>query len=328
MKNATRSIFQPDRDVLRLTFLAFSGASIMCLASAVDPLRAANRVIGERRFDVAVVTVDGAPIVTTSGLKVVVDGAFDPNASTDVFAIIGGFGSRLLADKALLAAIRAASRNARATGGIEAGSWVLGHAGLLDRGAATTHWEDLEDFAAAFPRCDVRPDRYVIDEPFFTAGGAAPTFDLMLHLVRSRIGMAVALDAASVFLYDQARAATEAQPLVSLGRLQGHNPRLALAIELMERHVENPLPTSAIARRVGVSTRTLETIFAKSIGETPGAYALRLRLHAARRLVIDTRAPMAEVATRCGFSSPAAFSRAFAQAYGQAPSHLRRIRMG
>lgn len=299
----------------------------MCLASAVDPLRAANRVIGERRFDVSVVTVDGAPIVTTSGLRIAVDGAFDPNAGTDVFAIIGGFGSRSLADKALFAAIRVASRNARATGGIEAGSWVLGHAGLLDRRAATTHWEDLEDFASAFPRCDVRPDRYVIDEPFFTAGGAAPTFDLMLQLVRSRLGIAVALDAASVFVYDQARAATEAQPLVSLGRLQGHNPRLASAIELMERHLENPLPISAIARRVGVSTRTLETIFAKSVDETPGAYALRLRLHAARRLVVDTTAPMAEVATRCGFASAAAFSRAFAQAYGQAPSHLRRSRM-
>jgi transcriptional regulator GlxA family with amidase domain len=324
MKSATPSIFQADRAVLRLVFLAFSGASIMCMASAVDPLRAANRVAGERVFDFAVVSVDGRPVVTTSGLAVAVDGAFDPGAAADAFVIIGGFGSRLLTDKAQLGAVRAASRTARATGAIEAGSWVLGHAGLLDGRAATTHWEDLEDFALAFPRTDVRPDRYVIDGLLFTAGGAAPTFDLMLHLVRSRLGIAVALDVASVFIYDQTRAATDAQPLVSLGRLDGYNPRLASAIRLMERHIEDPLPVSAIARRIGSSTRTLETVFAEAVGETPGAYALRLRLAAARRLVLDTAEPMAAIAARTGFSSAAAFSRAFARTFGQPPTRLRR----
>ena len=104
----------------------------------------------------------------------------------------------------------------------------------------------------------MRPDRYVIDGPVFTTGGASPTFDLMLHLVRSRLGMAVALDVASVFIYDQARAATDAQPLVSLGRLDGYDPRLAQAIRLMEAHVDQPLTVSAIARRTGVTARALE----------------------------------------------------------------------
>ena len=149
----------------------------------------------------------------------------------------------------------------RAVGGVEAGTWLLGHAGLLEGRAATTHWEDMEDFAAAFPGADVRPDRYVIDGPIFTTGGASPTFDLMLHLVRSRLGMAVALDVASVFIYDQARAATDAQPLVSLGRLEGYDPRLAQAIRLMETHVDQPLTVSAIARRTGVTARALEIIF-------------------------------------------------------------------
>jgi len=126
-----------------------------------------------------------------------------------------------------------------------------------------------------------------------------------------------------VFIYDETHAASDAQPLVSLGRLDGYDPRLASAIGLMEQHLDNPLPTSAIARRIGVSTRTLETIFARAIGETPGAYALRLRLSAARRLVLDTTEPMAAIAARSGFSSAAAFSRAFARAFGQPPGRLR-----
>lgn len=307
-----------------MTLLIFSGSSIMCVASTVDPIRAANRVSGETLFDWKIVSADGEAPVTTSGLPVAVSGRFDADEKTDVLVVVGGFGTRQQATSAVLAAIRKVARSARAVGGVEAGTWLLGRAGLLDGRSATTHWEDMEDFAAAFPDADIRPDRYIIDGPVFTTGGASPTFDLMLHLIRMRLGMAVALDVASVFIYDQARAATDAQPLVSLGRLDGYDPRLAQAIRLMEAHVDQPLTISAIARRTGITARTLEKVFAKAIGETPGAYYLRLRLAAARRLVVDTSVPIADIAARTGFSSGAAFSRAFSHTFGEAPVRLRR----
>lgn len=324
MKSEKPSIFAAEREALTVTVLVLSGASIMCVASTIDPLRAANRVAGERHFDWRIVSVDSEPALTTSGLPIAVEGALDARDRPDVLMIVGGFGTRDLGSPALNAAIRRIARSTRAVGGIEAGTWLLGHVGLLEGRKATTHWEDMEDFAAAFPGTDVRPDRYVIDGPVFTSGGASPTFDLMLHLVRSRLGMAVALDVASVFIYDQTRAATDAQPLVSLGRLDGYDPRLAQAIRLMEAHVDRPLTVSAIARRAGVTARTLELIFRKSIGETPGAYYLRLRLNAARRLVLDTALPMADIAARTGFSSASSFSRAFSSGFGRSPAALRR----
>ena len=322
-KSGLQTIFSPDPLPLRLTVLIFSGASIMCVASAIDPLRAANRVAGRAVFEWKLVSPDGVAPLTPSGLPVAVEGVFDADTRADVIIVIGGFGTRLETTPGLIAGLRRASRAVRAVGGVEAGTWLLGHAGLLEGRAATTHWEDLEDFAASFPECDVRPDRYVIDGAIFTTGGASPTFDLMLHLIRSRLGMAVALDVASVFIYDQARQATDAQPLVSLGRLDGYDPRLAQAIRLMESHVDRPLTTAAIARRTGVTTRTLEKTFAAAIGETPGAYYLRLRLNVARRLVLDTAEPMADIAARTGFTSASAFSRAFSRAFGLPPARMR-----
>ncbi|TJW92019.1 MAG: GlxA family transcriptional regulator, partial [Mesorhizobium sp.] len=47
MKNEKPSIFRAERLPLKVTLLVFSGSSIMCVASAVDPLRAANRIAGE-----------------------------------------------------------------------------------------------------------------------------------------------------------------------------------------------------------------------------------------------------------------------------------------
>ena len=222
-----------------------------------------------------------------------------------------------------LQGIRRAARSARACGGVEAGTWLVARAGLLEGRAATTHWEDMEDFAAAFPGTDVRPDRYVIDGPVFTTGGASPTFDLMLHLIRSRLGMAVALDVASVFIYDQSRAATDAQPLVSLGRLDGYDPRLAQAIRLMEAHVDRPL-TSRRSRSAPASRRARwKASFANRSARRPAPTICRLRLNAARRLVVDTRVAMADIAARTGFSSAASFSRAFSRAFGSPPTALR-----
>ncbi len=319
-----RSIFFAEREKLNLTFLVLSGASILCVASAIDPLRVANRIIGEVAFDFRLVSVDGQPAITSCGMPIAVEGPLGSGHATDALIVIGGFGARLETSRPVLASLRREARKARSFGGVEAGTWALGHAGLLGGRVATTHWEDLEDFAAAFPDTVVRPDRYVIDGPLMTAGGASPTFDLMLHLVQTRLGMAVALDVASVFIYDQTRSGADEQPLVSLGRLDQYDPRVAKAIRLMESHIENPLSTTEIARQVGVSTRSLETLFKHHLEETPGAYALRLRLHMARRLVMDTAEPIADIATRTGFNSASAFFRAFASAFGRAPAHMRK----
>lgn len=308
---------------LDVTFLVLTGSSIMSVASAIDPLRAANRIEEREIFRWRIVSPEGKPAVTSSGMPVAAD-RFDPAARSDVFIVVAGFNAQEVTDRNLLSGIRKAAALARATGGIESGAWLLARAGLLAGRRATAHWEDFEDFAAAFPDVDVVPDRYVVDGPFFTTGGASPTFDLMLHLIRSRLGMATALDVASVFIYEQAHTGAHAQPLVSLGRLDESDPRLAAAVRLMEASIDAPLTVAAIARRSSITTRTLETLFQKSIGESPGAYFLRLRLNAARRLVRDSRIPLADIAARTGFSSAASFSRAFRKAYGASPSSLRR----
>lgn len=323
MKYEPKSIFAPERAPLSATLLVFSGSSMMSLASTVDPLRAANRVTGETCFSWRIVTADGEPAITSSGLPVMPAGRFDPASCGDVLIVVAGFGVTGLRRHPVLSGVRRAVTRCRAFGGVESGSWVLGYAGLLDGRRATTHWEDLEDFAASFPGIDVRPDRYVTDGPSFTTGGASPTFDLMLQLVRARLGMAAALDVASVFIYDEAHSSSDAQPLVSLGRLDGYDPRLAVAIRLMEAHVDAPLTVAAIAQRTGVTARTLEKIFRHGVGETPGRYYLRLRLNAARRLVTDTRTDMGTIAERTGFSSAAAFSRAFRTAFKTPPLKVR-----
>jgi transcriptional regulator GlxA family with amidase domain len=298
-------------DPLHVTVLVAPGASLMTVASTLEPLRACNRVSRRDRVAWRIVTLDGGPALLSCGLALPSQGRLEAGASGDLLAVVAGFRPLERVGRAGVALVRALAPRFRMLAGIEAGGWVLGAAGALEGRRATTHWEDLEDFAARHPRTEVVADRFVIDRGVMTAGGASPAFDLMLALIRARYGPAVALDVASVFIYDEARRGSDAQPLVSLGRLGAAEPRVARAIRLMEEALERPLSVAAIARRVGVSTRTLETLFRDRLGASPAAYYAELRMLAARRLVSDTPLQLREIALRTGFSSLSAFSRGF-----------------
>jgi transcriptional regulator GlxA family with amidase domain len=94
----------------------------------------------------------------------------------------------------------------------------------------------------------------------------------------------------------------------------------------MEEQTEAPPPVPAIAAAVGVTARRMETLFRAAYATTPGAFFLEIRLQAAQRMLVDTRHPLALVAARTGFTSPAVFSRAFRRRFGTTPSALRRER--
>ena len=316
--------FAPSAAPLSVTVLVLPGSSMLTVASVLDPMRACNRISRGERIAWAAVSTDGAPVELTCGLPLQVQGALAADAAGDLLIVVAGFDVLRHADRALLARLRRAMPRFAAVAGIESGPWVLGAAGVLAGRRATTHWEDLEEFAARFPEAQVVADRYVIDGRIVTAGGASPAFDLVLHLVRSRFGAAVALDVASVFVYDEAHAASDAQPLVSLGRLGAREPRVAAAIRLMEASLDRPLASAAIARRVGVSVRSLETLFRRALGVGPAAYGMQLRLQAARRMVTDTDLPLAEIGLRTGFASPSSFAHSFRRHLGRPAGTLRR----
>lgn len=268
-----------------------------------------------------VVSPNGHAVPLTCGIELPSNGPLSAAIGADALVVIAGFQQWQVATPALIRQLSRMAPGFRAMGAIDAGSWVLARAGLLNGYRATVHWEDLEDFAAAHPAIDVVPDRFVIDRNRFTAGGAAPACDLMLHLIGARHGAAVAMQTAASFITTaQDGHVPQISPAKPNLRL---DTRVAAAITRMQTQLDSPEPIAAIAKSVGLSPRRLETLFAETVGLTPGAYALSLRLAAARRMITDTRHPLAEVALRCGFSSASTLSRAFRAKFGGRPSDLR-----
>lgn len=296
---------------------------MMSVACTIDPMRAANRMAGKAIFNWNVQTLDGLPAVMSCGLPLAPALKFEAGKGADVLIVVAGFDSDRHASKGAVMLIGKAASNFTSVGGVEAGGLILARAGLLNGRLATTHWEDLEDFTDAFPDIDVRPDRYVIDGKFFTTGGASPTFDLMLHLIRSRQGIAFAMGVASAFIYDEAHTPSDAQTIVSLGHLNKIEPRIVNAIKIMEARIDDPMDINDIAQKLHISTRMLENLFEASMKVSPGKYYRNLRLQVARRLVEETKLSAQEIAVRTGFNSLSAFSRSFKNSYGVSPMQAR-----
>ena len=318
------NLYAPSAEKLRITLLVLPESSMMSLASALDPLRAANRIADRELFEWRIATLNGEAARLTCDLTIEPDTQLEENLRGDVLVVIASFNQQHHAGPAHLRRIKRAARNFGAVGGIEAGSWILARSGLLEGRAATTHWEDFEEFANHFPDIDVKPDRFVIDGNVFTTGGASPTFDFMLYLIRMRYGYPLAMEVASVFIYDAAHSATDTQPLVSLGKLETDEPRVAAAIHVMEQHIDDTLSIAQVAAQVDLSVRMLEYLFKRALDLSPAAYYRRLRLQIARRMVVDTRLELQEIALRTGFNSLSSFSRLFRGHYRQSPGECRR----
>lgn len=315
------TVFSPSNAPLEIAALVLPRASILEVASVLDPLRNANRHLGREGFRWRVVSPDGAAVPLTCGIELPAVGPLTAAEGADVLIVVAGYNQSEIATRPLIAGIRRMAGRFRAVGAVDAGPWVLARAGLLDGHRATVHWEDLEDFAQAHPAIEVVPDRFVLSRNRFTAGGAAPAADLMLHLISARCGAAVAGQVAASFLYEaQADGARPQRP----GMLpSARDPRLSAVLRHMSAHLEEVLPLEVIARTQGISLRRLEQLCRAGLGQGPGAAYLELRLQAARRLVVDTRHSLREVALRCGFADPTGFSRAFRRRFGVAPNRVR-----
>ena len=98
----------------------------------------------------------------------------------------------------------------------------------------------------------------------------------------------------------------------------------ARAIEFIEANLLEDLTVTAIARACATSPFHFSRRFRRRQGESVMAYVRGRRLDvAARRLIDEPHASVVQLAVECRFESHAAFSRAFARAFGVSPSEYR-----
>jgi transcriptional regulator GlxA family with amidase domain len=224
--------------------LLFDNFSNHCLANMIEPLRAANDLLGFEAYRWTFLTLDGGPATSSSGLPVMAHQKLS-DASGDGLILLPSYGYRQLANGAMDRALRAASRRFQTLIGLDTGAWLLAHAGVLDGHPATIHFEEFDAFSERFPDVNARRERWVIAPGRITASGAMTAFDLAQHMIGERHGQAVTLDIAALFMHGD------------LPRPQTPSTRdkyVTRALAEMQAALEHPVTIAELARRCGAST--------------------------------------------------------------------------
>lgn len=317
------TLFKSEGRPLRVLILVFDETNALSLSSVVDPMRAANRRAGRKLFDWSFATPTGGVAKLTAGIPINAPGLFNAQPA-DLLISVASFNIQRQLSPRLLTSLRTHAHRAQGIAAVDGGAWALAQAGLLNGYAATAHWEDYAAFTATFPEIETRRSRFVIDRNRLTTGGAVPCLDMMLELISRRHGPALAARVASAFIYDPVRDGNAPQSQMPTATIARRDATVAKAVAMMADTLDDPLSIADIADRLGLSPRSLEIRFQKTLGTAPKSYYLSLRLSEAQRLASETSEPVQEIALATGFSSQSAFARAFKATNGQSVSSLRK----
>ena len=224
----------------------------------------------------------------------------------------------------LVRAVREAAAGGTRVASICSGAFILAATGLLDGLRATTHWLAASELARRHPKIHVDPDVLYVDEgQLLTSAGAAAAFDLCLHMVRRDYGSAVAVEAARVSVMPLERDGGQSQ-FIAHPPPAPDGSSLASLLAWLEENLDEELTLDDVARRAGMSVRSLSRRFREQTGTTPLQWLLRARVRRAQLLLETTAHPVERIAAHVGFRSASAFREHFRRAVTTSPQSYRR----
>ncbi len=293
-------------------FILLNSFSLIAFASAIEPLRLANRMAGRQVYKWTVCTSDlNNQVVCSNGTLVSANTLLPEVSKDDSVIICGGTNIKESTSNIILSWIRREARKGIEIGGLCTASYVIAKAGLLDGRKCTIHWENREAFLEEFPNLDLVNRVFTIDKNRLCAAGGTAATDLMLSLISNDHGPDLSNLVADQLIYSSIRTDRDEQRLSIPTRIGVRNQKLAHVIEKMETNLEEPISPSALALQAGMSTRQLERLFRRYLSRSPKKYYMELRLQKARNLLLQTNMSVINVALACGFASPSHFSKCY-----------------
>ena len=306
-------------------FLLIEEFSHLAFSCALEPLRIANLVAGREFYSWQLSSADGRSARCSNKAVTLVDRGLSPTGRGEKLILVSGINVHNHVTPDLLRFLRAERVRGTEIGAICSGAYVLAEAGFLDERKAAVHWEYHDVFAERFPSVRLTRSVFVADETFVTASGGAAVADLMLHMIARDHGRDLAAAVADQMVYNAVREGSAIQKVSVRSRYGLRNSKLGDAIRLIEEHIETPLSSAELARRLGVSTRQLERMFERYLNTSPKRYVMDLRLHRARNLIVQSDQALTEIAMACGFTSTSHFSKVYREHFGNTPGSQRNL---
>ena len=96
--------------------------------------------------------------------------------------------------------------------------------------------------------------------------------------------------------------------------------------EYVDSHIAGPIRVADLCALIQRSEAHFSRAFKRTFGASPHAFVIQRRVELAGRYMLQTEAPLSDIALRCGFTDQAHLSNHFRQATGETPAAWRRAR--
>lgn len=322
-----QQVTQPKQERLRIGFILARSFTLSAFAMFVDTLRLASDEAdrsGRRFADWQVLGSTRHLITSSCGVQVAPTSDFVDPQEFNYIVVVGGLLSHdEPVDNETITFLKRAAAQKIPLIGVCTGTFILADAGLMKGHQTCVSWLHYDAFRERFPDIEVRADRiFNLDRSRGSCAGGSSAADMAAHIVRRHISKEAERNAMEVLQIGKARTALDIQARRPLS-IDCDDPKVKAALIIMEQNIENTLSIPELAASVGVSRRQLERLFFENMNSSPALAYRRVRLERARHLLIQTKAPLIEIAVEVGFENASHFAKLFRKTYGQSPTTLR-----
>ncbi|MDQ0923857.1 transcriptional regulator GlxA family with amidase domain [Pseudarthrobacter sp. W1I19] len=307
---------------LNVVFVVFDGVKLLDVSGPAEVFAEANMFGADYRL--AYVSAAGAPVLTSIGTRLDVEGAVDLETQIDTLVVPGGDNlvGKPIPD-GLVAAARLLHPQVRRTVSICTGAFVLASAGVLSGRRATTHWRHAQVLSRSYPDVAVEPDAlFVEDRGVFTSAGVSAGIDLALALVEQDHGAGLARNVARNLVLFMQRPGNQSQFSAPLKMNPVGSRPLREIIDHVSAHPAQDLSVDYMGAMVGLSPRQVSRLFANELGTSPGRFIEQMRLEHAKTF-LETGQSVTAAARAAGFGSAESMRRSFVARLQVTPSNYR-----
>jgi transcriptional regulator GlxA family with amidase domain len=316
---------------LGAAFLVLDGILSTSLTLPLEMMHAAESAALAKdrramRLNIASVGSTLDPIKTQSGFKLSPDCCINEVGNTQMLIIPSLWRNPRLAIKKnphIIEWLKTLNEQGTIIIGVGTGCCFMAEAGLLDDKPATTHWHFFDQFAALYPKVNLKRQYFITQSHnLYCAASINAVADLTVHFIHRAYGADVAHHVQRHFSHEIRKDYASTSYYDDKHRYHPDEDIVQAQIWL-QNNCQKEIKLQDVSRKFDMSIRNFNRRFKQATDQTPLQYLQEIRIDMAKDLLQTSNLSISEIADRIGYKDMGYFAALFKKHMSTTPSQYR-----
>ncbi len=320
--------------MLRVTFVLCQHMLATSVSLPLEQLRAAEalaksaspRARNNKPLVVNLVTVDGKPVSTHTGITLTPDSSIEDVQKSDIIYLPALWRNPrpiVRKNSTLLPWLQQHFESGGIIAGVGTGCYLMAEAGLLNGKPATTHWHYFDQFQKLYPDIELKRQYFITQAGnLYCTGSVNALADLTIHFIQRYFSRTIASHVERHFFHEIRRAYENSASYQGVINAHPDEDIMQTQIWLQDNHAKE-VNLAELSKQFGMSTRTFNRRFKSATDSTPLQYLQKIRMETAKDLVKTTNLTINEVMFKVGYHDVAHFNALFKKHNGTTAGQYR-----